>query len=44
MQTTKIGHLSEGQKCRIVYGMICMKTPNMLLLDEPTNHLDIEVC
>lgn len=42
MQTTKIGELSDGQKSRIVFGMICMKHPNLLLLDEPTNHLDIE--
>ena len=42
MQTTKIGELSDGQKSRIVFGMICMKNPNLLLLDEPTNHLDIE--
>ncbi|KIY96582.1 ATP-binding cassette, sub-family F, member 2 [Monoraphidium neglectum] len=42
MQTTKISHLSEGQKSRIVFGMLCMKNYNLLLLDEPTNHLDIE--
>lgn len=42
MQTTKIGMLSEGQRCRIIYAIICMGFPNMLLLDEPTNHLDIE--
>mmetsp|Transcript_1494 Transcript_1494/g.3549 ORF Transcript_1494/g.3549 Transcript_1494/m.3549 type:complete len:614 (+) Transcript_1494:95-1936(+) len=42
MQTSKIGHLSEGQKSRIVLAMICMQNPNMLLLDEPTNHLDME--
>ena len=42
MQTTKIGELSDGQKSRIIFGMICMKNPNLLLLDEPTNHLDIE--
>ena len=41
-QTTKIGQLSEGQKSRLVFGMICMQRPNLLLLDEPTNHLDIE--
>lgn len=41
-QTTKIGELSEGQKSRLVFGMICMQRPNLLLLDEPTNHLDLE--
>merc|ERR1711937_209746 len=42
MQTKEIGKLSEGQKSRIVFAMICMRNPNMLLLDEPTNHLDME--
>merc|ERR1711934_703584 len=37
MQTKEIGKLSEGQKSRIVFAMICMKNPNKLLLDEPTN-------
>jgi ATP-binding cassette subfamily F protein 2 len=42
MQTMKIGQLSEGQKSRLVFAMICMGKPNLLLLDEPTNHLDLE--
>lgn len=42
LQTTPIGLLSDGQKSRLVFAMICIEEPNMLLLDEPTNHLDIE--
>jgi ATP-binding cassette subfamily F protein 2 len=42
LQTNKIGMLSEGQKSRLIFGMMCMKNHNMLLMDEPTNHLDIE--
>jgi hypothetical protein len=33
LQTTKIGMLSDGQKSRIVFGMLCMKPHNLLLLD-----------
>jgi len=32
LQTTKISHLSEGQKSRIVFGILCMKNHNLLLL------------
>lgn len=42
MQLQKIKELSDGQRSRIVFGIICMGRPNLLLLDEPTNHLDIE--
>ncbi|KAF6251500.1 flagellar associated protein [Scenedesmus sp. NREL 46B-D3] len=42
LQTCKIGMLSEGQKSRLIFAMMCMKNHNMMLLDEPTNHLDIE--
>jgi len=41
-QTKPIGHLSDGQRCRIVFAWMAQKVPHMLLLDEPTNHLDIE--
>ena len=30
MQTTRIGELSEGQKSRIVFAMLCMARPNMV--------------
>jgi ATP-binding cassette subfamily F protein 1 len=39
---TKIKDLSGGQKARMAFCVIQMKSPEILLLDEPTNHLDIE--
>ena len=38
-QIQPIGHLSDGQRSRLVFCEIAIQNPNMLLLDEPTNHL-----
>ena len=37
-----IGLLSHGQKSRLVFAMLAMRTSSLLLLDEPTNHLDVD--
>ncbi|MEM8800788.1 MAG: ABC-F family ATP-binding cassette domain-containing protein, partial [Pseudomonadota bacterium] len=34
--------LSGGEKARLVFGLLALKSPHLVLLDEPTNHLDIE--
>lgn len=41
-QTVPMGHLSDGQRCRVIFAWVAQKSPHMLLFDEPTNHLDIE--
>eukprot|EP00937_MAST-01D_sp_MAST-1D-sp2_P001234 g1234.t1 len=42
MQTTKMAHLSDGQKSYCVLSWISRQNAHFLLLDEPTNHLDME--
>ncbi len=41
-QTTKVKHLSGGERARLTIAMITSHSPNVLILDEPTNHLDID--
>merc|ERR1711935_293886 len=41
-QTVPMGHLSDGQRCRVIFAWVAQKSPHMLLFDEPTTHLDIE--
>ena len=40
--STLIGHLSGGEKSRLLFCLICSQSPNLIILDEPTNHLDVE--
>ncbi len=41
-QTTKVKHLSGGEKARLTIALITYDSPHVLILDEPTNHLDID--
>jgi ATP-binding cassette subfamily F protein 3 len=41
-QTTKVKHLSGGEKARLTIALITHDSPHVLILDEPTNHLDID--
>ena len=41
-QQSPIKLLSDGQRSRLVFAMLCMRPVNLLLLDEPTNHLDVD--
>lgn len=37
-----IGHLSPGERARIIFALFAAQSVNVMVLDEPTNHLDIE--
>ena len=41
--TIRMGDLSGGQKARVVFAELSLRSPDVLILDEPTNNLDIEV-
>lgn len=41
-QICPMRHLSDGQRCRVVFAWLALQVPHLLLLDEPTNHLDME--
>ncbi len=38
--STKIGHLSEGQKGLVAFARLVLLKPGLLILDEPTNHIN----
>lgn len=37
-----VSMLSGGEKSRLLFALICSRTPNLIIMDEPTNHLDVE--
>lgn len=40
MMSTKVGHLSEGQKGLVSFARLVLQQPGLLILDEPTNHIN----
>lgn len=38
--STKVGHLSEGQKGLVAFARLVLLKPGLLILDEPTNHIN----
>ncbi|KAI9362126.1 P-loop containing nucleoside triphosphate hydrolase protein [Zopfochytrium polystomum] len=41
-QVVPMRQLSDGQRRRVVFGYLGMRSPHLILMDEPTNALDIE--
>jgi ATP-binding cassette subfamily F protein 3 len=39
---TKCGHLSGGERARLLLMLSAFHGPHLLILDEPTNHLDVD--
>lgn len=42
LQIQNIGHMSDGQRSRLVFAWMALQNPHILFFDEPTNHLDME--